>query len=50
MRLIVNGRQALGKAKTGSIRIKRVRPKGSGTVAAADFAASAGLHKGDRLG
>jgi methionyl-tRNA formyltransferase len=34
----------------GSIFVKRVQPAGSGKVAAAEFAASAGLKVGDRLG
>jgi methionyl-tRNA formyltransferase len=34
----------------GSIFVKRVQPAGSGKLAAADFAASAGLGVGDKLG
>ena len=34
----------------GSIFVKRVQPAGAGKMAAAEFAASAGLKVGDRLG
>jgi methionyl-tRNA formyltransferase len=34
----------------GSIFVKRVQPKGSGKLAAAEFAAAAGLKAGERLG
>ena len=37
-------------ATGGSIEVLRVRPKGSGKIPAAEFAASAGLKSGDTLG
>lgn len=37
-------------AAGGAIRVKRVQPETSGKIAAADFAAQAGLRPGDRLG
>ena len=37
-------------AAGGSIEVLRVRPKGSGKIPAAEFAASAGLKSGDSLG
>ena len=37
-------------AAGGSIEVLRVRPKGSGKIAAGEFAASAGLKAGDTLG
>src|SRR5690606_26006298 len=37
-------------ARDGAITIKRVRPKGGQKIAAAEWAAQAGLRAGDRLG
>jgi hypothetical protein len=37
-------------AQGGAIEVQRVRPEGAGNVAAAEFAGSAGLKVGSKLG
>ena len=46
----VGGKSLEVAAAAGSIEVLRVRPKGSGKIPAAEFAASAGLKRGDTLG
>jgi methionyl-tRNA formyltransferase len=46
----VNGEGFTVAAGGGAILVKRVRPQGEGKMDAAEFAESAGLAKGTRLG